>query len=350
MQILAPRRADRRAGFTLVEVIVAVAIIAVLAGAITPLVFRELLQAREDATLRELKGLSGGLASFYADTGRLPTQAEGLAALVVNPGVTGWQGPYVAGGRGNPVTEATTDEFGRAYIYDASPTTIPAGLASAVIASGGADGVVSSGRVGAAWTVAGDGDDLLELVVLGPLDRDKIARCEAELATLGDAVRAFFEDRAVFPANLGALVPAYLDPGFGGGTFADPWRQPYSLFLQSGGTAPPVLFVRSRGPNRQDNGGAGDDLQVAVSSVPPGRRATMRKLEIAQTLLNSNPSLVLTGSWPVDRTALGLAAPFDADGWGRPFGINVASRTVFSAGPDGNAVLVDDNLPPGVGP
>ena len=40
---------------------------------------------------------------LYADTGLLPSEPEGLAALVVDPGVSGWQGPYVATERGDPV-------------------------------------------------------------------------------------------------------------------------------------------------------------------------------------------------------------------------------------------------------
>lgn len=343
-------RRGNRSGFTLIEIIVAVAIVAVLAGAITPLVFRELLQAREEATLRELRALSSGLVAFYEDTGRLPSQAEGLAALVVDPVVAGWQGPYVGGGRGDPVAEATTDAFGRAYVYDLAPWTSPAGLADAIIASGGSDGVITSRTTGGLWTVAGDGDDLLELVVLGPVNRDKLSRCQMELAAIADAARAFYEDRAAFPATVADLVPGYLDPGFGGGSLSDSWRQPYRLILQGGGTAPEVLLVRSRGPNRQDDGGGGDDIQVAVSSVPPGRKTTLYKLEIAQSILNANDILPLIGDWPTDRTALGLAPAFDTDGWGRPFGINATSRTVFSAGPDGNPMLADDNLPPGVGP
>ena len=43
-----------RDGFTLIEIVVAVAIIAILAGTVAPLAFRELVRAREDATLKEL--------------------------------------------------------------------------------------------------------------------------------------------------------------------------------------------------------------------------------------------------------------------------------------------------------
>jgi len=350
--LLAPQPRWCRRGFTLIEVIVAVAIVAVLAGAITPMVFRELMQAREEATLRELSAHTDGLLAFYEDTGRLPTAGEGLAALVVDPGVPGWRGPYVAADRGDPVAEATTDAFGAAFLYDPAPTTVPAGAADALVVSAGRDGAISSGSAGGTWQLGGAavGDDLHAPVTLGPVNRDNARHCEAELAALGEALRAYWEDHAAFPAAAADLVPDYLDAGVGGAALVDPWHQAYLLVLQTGGAQPPTMTVRSRGPDRQDDGGGDDDVSLLVSSVPPGRRTTLWKLEIAQTALNSNPSLVLTGVWNTDRAALGLDAAFTTDGWGRSFAVNVASRAVFSVGPDGNAALVADNLPAGVGP
>jgi hypothetical protein len=46
---------------------------------------------------------------------------------------------------------------------------------------------------------------------------------------------------------------------------------------------------------------------------------------------------------------LSLSSAFAEDGWGNDFGVDVASRTIYSVGPDGNGVTVDDNLPTGVG-
>ena len=37
------------------------------------------------------------LNNFEADCARFPTTAEGLSALVANPGVVGWKGPYWEG-------------------------------------------------------------------------------------------------------------------------------------------------------------------------------------------------------------------------------------------------------------
>jgi general secretion pathway protein G len=163
-----------RGGFTLVEVVVAVAIVAILAAAVTPLAFREMSRAREDATLDELASLRQGLLDFYEDTGRFPSEAEGLGALVADPGVSGWQGPYVGGGDGLPLAEATTDAWGGTYLYDLGPVTVPAGAADVVVASGGIDGLVTFGAVGGTWTIDGAGDDLLSVVAAGPVNRDKV--------------------------------------------------------------------------------------------------------------------------------------------------------------------------------
>jgi general secretion pathway protein G len=344
-----PSTRDRR-GFTLIEVIVAVAIVAVLAGAITPLVFRELMQAREEATLRELRAQADALVTFYEDTGRLPTAGEGLGALVVDPGLAGWQGPYLAVDRGDPVEAVTTDEFGQPYVYEPAPSTDPAGAADAVLVSGGIDGAITSGRVGQTWTLAGENDDLLLPVALGPVVRENLASCEAELHALAGAARDHWQDHAAFPASPADLVPEYLDAGVDGAALVDPWLQPYRGILQTGGAQPDSWILRSAGPDRQDDGGGDDDVSVTVSSVPPGRKTTLWKLEIAQTALNANPALALSGVWSTDRAALGLAPAFASDGWGRSFAVNVASRAVYSVGPDGNAALIDDNLPAGVGP
>ena len=44
---------------------------------------------------REVDALTAALERFYADTGRFPTEEEGLVALVRDPDVPGWNGHYV---------------------------------------------------------------------------------------------------------------------------------------------------------------------------------------------------------------------------------------------------------------
>ncbi len=58
-----------------------------------------------------IKELEGALQLFRYDTGRYPTTTEGLDALVRNPGLASWRGPYLSKG------ELPKDPWGRPYVY-----------------------------------------------------------------------------------------------------------------------------------------------------------------------------------------------------------------------------------------
>jgi general secretion pathway protein G len=334
----------------LIEIVIAVAIIAILAGSVAPLAYREVERAREQATWTELTLLRESLLEFYEDTGRLPSEAEGLPALITDPGATGWAGPYVESDTGDPSVEVTTDSWGNTYQYDLAPTTNPAAAAQALIASAGGDGILSMGSIGNTWILAVTSDDLHALVVSSPLERVMVRQAQQEMEALGDAGRRYFADHAAFPTGSVDVADTYLDPGLDGGAFVDPWHNSYQLTVDLSGAQPPDWVVRSFGPNRTDNGGAADDLTLNISSVPPARETTRYRLEIAQLILNQDPNLALTGNWALtDRAALNLAATFDTDGWGREYQLNVNSRLIFSMGSDGDASTTADNIPPGAG-
>jgi len=340
-----------RSGFTLIEIVIAVAIVAIMAGSIAPFVFRNIERAREEATLRELAALRDGMLEFYEDTGRFPTELEGVMALVNDPTVTGWSGPYVGGESGDPAVEVTTDSWGNTYQYDLSPTTDPAGTAQAVVVSAGSDRTLNMGSVGNTWTLAAASDDLHALVVAGPLERAKIRDAQREMEVIGAAGRRYFADEAAFPASSANVTDSYMDPGLSGGAFVDPWNTAYQLTVDNTGLQPPDWVIRSFGPNQTDDTGGGDDLTLNISSVPPARQTTRYRLEVVQLILNKDPNLALSGNWAsTDRGALNLVAAFDNDGWGREYQLNVNSRMVFSMGADGNAATTADNIPVGVGP
>lgn len=58
----------------------------------------------------QIELLGQALDQFRLDTGRYPTSKEGLKALMKNPGIKGWDGPYLKG-------EIPMDPWGRTYIY-----------------------------------------------------------------------------------------------------------------------------------------------------------------------------------------------------------------------------------------
>jgi prepilin-type N-terminal cleavage/methylation domain-containing protein len=64
-------------GFTLIEVLVAVAIVAIVAGAITPLVLKYIGDARRARALSDARTIGQAILSFNLDTGRWPVSNDG---------------------------------------------------------------------------------------------------------------------------------------------------------------------------------------------------------------------------------------------------------------------------------
>lgn len=104
-------RRSARKGFTLLELLVVLLIIALLAGYVGPKLFGEVGKARSKTAASQMKGIAGALDRYRLDTGRFPSSEQGLQALMTNQGnATGWDGPYMSG-------EIPPDPWGKPYIY-----------------------------------------------------------------------------------------------------------------------------------------------------------------------------------------------------------------------------------------
>tara|TARA_R110002049_G_scaffold17416_23_gene67832 strand:+ start:1558 stop:1983 length:426 start_codon:yes stop_codon:yes gene_type:complete len=107
---LRPNR-RRSIGFTLVELLVVLAILGLLAGLVGPRVLSQLDGAKSKTAVVQIKDLEQAVEIYKLDVGRFPTSDEGLDALVSDPGVNGWNGPYLR--RGLP-----DDPWGNAFRYE----------------------------------------------------------------------------------------------------------------------------------------------------------------------------------------------------------------------------------------
>lgn len=105
---------DRR-GFTLVELLVVMVIIGLLATLVAPGLFKQLGKGQVSAAKAQIASLEQGLDKFRLDVGRYPTTQEGLSALVTNPGIENWDGPYVK-------TGTIIDPWKRPYQYQCPGT------------------------------------------------------------------------------------------------------------------------------------------------------------------------------------------------------------------------------------
>ena len=109
-----PSRRDRRAGYTLTELIVVIVILGLLAAIVGQAVLGQISRARVQAASTQIDAFRNALMQYQFDHGRFPEAAHGLDALVTPPpGDDNWNGPYLQGGR-----ELPDDPWGEAYIYD----------------------------------------------------------------------------------------------------------------------------------------------------------------------------------------------------------------------------------------
>lgn len=83
-------------GYSLVELLVVMAIIMLLGTIAVPQLLKYLDGAKQDTARAQIESLTSTLDLFKLDIGRYPTQEEGLEALVSAPAeLAGWNGPYV---------------------------------------------------------------------------------------------------------------------------------------------------------------------------------------------------------------------------------------------------------------
>ncbi len=86
----------KQAGFTLLELLVVLGIIAMLAGLVGPQVMKHMVEAKVKAAKVQIEDLAQTLDMYKLDVGGYPTSDQGLEALITAPdGAQRWNGPYL---------------------------------------------------------------------------------------------------------------------------------------------------------------------------------------------------------------------------------------------------------------
>jgi general secretion pathway protein G len=100
------------AGFTLLEILVVIAILGLLIGLVAPAALRQLSGARNSVTKQSIERIGSVLDLYKLDIGSYPSSEQGLAALIQKPANTAtWNGPYLKG------DALPVDPWNRQYTY-----------------------------------------------------------------------------------------------------------------------------------------------------------------------------------------------------------------------------------------
>ncbi len=135
-------------GYSLLEVLIVLTIIALIAALVGPRLMSQLDRSKVTAARVQIRTLGASLETMRIDLGRYPSAEEGLALLMRAPAgrdSTKWQGPYLD-------ADIPADPWGGAYVYQP-----PQGeLLRPIIKSLGSDG--AEGGTGLAADIA-NGDE-----------------------------------------------------------------------------------------------------------------------------------------------------------------------------------------------
>lgn len=98
-------------GFTLLELLVVILIIGLLTGIVAPRLLGQISRSEVTAARAQIDAFDKAIEAFRIDTGRFPSDTEGLQALVNRPASDArWRGPYLKNG-------IPLDPWGSPYVY-----------------------------------------------------------------------------------------------------------------------------------------------------------------------------------------------------------------------------------------
>lgn len=98
-------------GFTIIELLIVMAILGMLAVMVAPNLFNQADSARRDAVLSQISSLGSALDAHRLAIGQYPDSLDGLVRNT--SGRSTWNGPYIRG-------DIPVDPWGNDYVYSST--------------------------------------------------------------------------------------------------------------------------------------------------------------------------------------------------------------------------------------
>ncbi len=132
------QRVRSREGFTLVEILVVIIVIAILATLVAPNVFQHVGRAKDTTAKAQMEMLGAAVDAYRLDNDQYPTTEQGLAALntrpTAGPAPRDWRGPYLK------KREVPLDPWGKPYVYRSPGVANPEGYDLLTLGRDGREG------------------------------------------------------------------------------------------------------------------------------------------------------------------------------------------------------------------
>ncbi|OGG97014.1 MAG: type II secretion system protein GspG [Candidatus Lambdaproteobacteria bacterium RIFOXYD2_FULL_50_16] len=107
---------QRQRGFSFIEIMIVIVLMAGIAAFVGPALFSKLDDAKVDQAKIQMKSLAGSLELYRLDNSRYPDSEQGLAALMAKPSLgripESWRGPYLN------AKSLPKDPWERDYVYN----------------------------------------------------------------------------------------------------------------------------------------------------------------------------------------------------------------------------------------